>query len=96
MSPKTGRCMQRGPNLSALRTPCQLPAGCGGFQRSSPTGGAAKGTPLKLRTPVLLSAAPSSVPPVSLTRSWAKAPAASVAIKRVAITNNLLRSAAFI
>ena len=31
------------------RTPCHLAAGCGGFQRSGPTGGAAKGMPRKSR-----------------------------------------------
>jgi len=31
------------------RTPCHFAAGCGGFQRSGPTGGAAKGMPRKSR-----------------------------------------------
>ena len=44
--------MHCGPKRSAGRTPCQLAAGCGSFQRSSRTGGAAKGMPLKSLTPV--------------------------------------------
>src|SRR2546421_633095 len=51
ISPKRGSCMARGANWSALRTPDQLTTGCGGLHRSSPTGGAAKGIPLKLRSP---------------------------------------------
>src|SRR4051812_4343902 len=35
-----------GPNWSAGRTPLHGAGGCGGRQRSGPTGGAAKGTPL--------------------------------------------------
>ena len=46
-----GRCTHTFPNASALRTPCQCAAGCGCFQRKSPTGGAANGMPLKARTP---------------------------------------------
>ena len=38
-------CMHRAPNWSALRTPFQFLTGCGGFQRRSPTGGAANGMP---------------------------------------------------
>jgi hypothetical protein len=34
----------------AARAVGQGAAGCGGFQRSAPTGGAAKGTPRKART----------------------------------------------
>ena len=54
--------MQRGPNASALRTPSHFTAGCGAFQRSGPTGGAANGMPLKTRTSVLLPAAPDTSP----------------------------------
>ncbi len=39
--------MHMGPNSSALRTPFQGATGLGARQRSSPTGGAAKGRPLK-------------------------------------------------
>src|SRR5215510_728439 len=80
MSPKMGRCIQRGPNLSALRTPCQFLTGWGGFQRYSPTGGSPNGMPLKLRTPELLSETPSSMPLAVLTRSWASAPAVKVMV----------------
>src|SRR5687767_13866578 len=38
--------------------PCQLAAGCGGFQRSAPTGGAANGMPLNAVTPATLPDAP--------------------------------------
>src|ERR1700749_2954066 len=41
--------MQREPKLVASRTPCHLAAGCGGFQRRGPTGGAANGIPRKSR-----------------------------------------------
>src|SRR3984885_8341245 len=37
--------MHRDPNVVDWRTSCHLAAGCGGFQRSGPTGGAAKGMP---------------------------------------------------
>ena len=43
--------MQDGPNVSALRARTNSSAGCGSRQRRSPTGGCAKGIPLKLRTP---------------------------------------------
>src|SRR5688572_16227878 len=39
------------PNWSAFRTPSHFGAGWGSFQRRSPSGGAAKGMPLKARTP---------------------------------------------
>src|SRR5215472_3646682 len=38
-------CGQCGANCVASRTPDQLAAGCGGRQRSAPTGGAAYGIP---------------------------------------------------
>jgi hypothetical protein len=44
-------CTQTLPNCSALRTPSHFAGGCGAFQRSSPIGGAANGTPLKALTP---------------------------------------------
>src|SRR5205823_4901454 len=40
-----------GPNASAGRTPAQGSGGCGGRQRSSPTGGAANGMPRNWSTP---------------------------------------------
>src|SRR5581483_10883327 len=74
MSPKTARCMHRGPNFSALRTPVQFLGGCGGFQRKSPMGGSAKGIPLNSRTPVAESVVPASVPLAVFTWSAANAP----------------------
>src|SRR5205823_2571640 len=68
ISPKRGSCMARGPNWSALRIPDQFVTGCGGFHRSSPTGGAAKGIPLKLRSPESGSEVPSMMPLVVMTR----------------------------
>src|SRR5580658_11388672 len=45
-SPKgPASCGQCGANCVAARTPDQLAAGCGGRQRSAPTGGAAYGMP---------------------------------------------------
>ena len=44
-------CMQSAPNSAAWRTPVHVAAGCGGRHRRSPTGGAAKGMPLKDATP---------------------------------------------
>ena len=57
--------MHDGPNALALNTPSHLAAGCGAFQRFSPSGGAANGMPLKMRTvgctvPVTPSTAPVS------------------------------------
>jgi hypothetical protein len=40
-----GGCGQCGAKLAAERTPCQDLGGCGGCQRSAPTGGAAYGMP---------------------------------------------------
>src|SRR5580765_2246036 len=80
-SPGKGSCMQSWPYLSAMRTPDQRGADCGAFQRSSPTGGAAKGTPLKERT--LSATTPSSSPDSTLTR-LAALPSARV--KGVAMT----------
>src|SRR5579884_2013592 len=45
-------CMQTGPNRAVSRMPCHRAARAGGLQRSSPTGGAAYGMPLKLFTSV--------------------------------------------
>ena len=44
-------CTPTAPNASALRTPSQCATGCGAFQRSGPSGGAPKGTPLNTRMP---------------------------------------------
>ena len=46
-------CAQCGANWVAWRTPGQLAAGCGGCQRSAPTGGAAYGRPRNSSTPAL-------------------------------------------
>src|SRR5690606_34669814 len=55
--------MQPAGKSSAERTSCQGSGGCGGAQRSEPTGGAAYGIPLYTRTdgsiPVLPSTSPS-------------------------------------
>src|SRR5262249_52358718 len=91
-----GRCIQRGPNLSALRTPGQLGVGWGGFQRKSPIGGSPNGMPLKLRIPELLSETPSSVPLAILTRSWASAPAVKVMADTIARIKSRLRFVGFI
>jgi hypothetical protein len=63
--------MQRVPQVSACRTPFQGSTGAGGRQRSSPTGGAAKGTPLKIRMEESAPVVPSRAPPVTATRSSA-------------------------
>src|SRR5579872_3539941 len=52
-------CGQCGANAVAARTPGQLAAGCGGCQRSAPTGGAAYGMPRNSSTP------PLAIPPTS-------------------------------
>ena len=62
MSLKMGLCIARGPNFFAARTPSQFATDCGGFQRKSPTGGAAKGTPLNARTFVAPLYVPSTTP----------------------------------
>src|SRR6478752_5269334 len=41
-------CIGLGPKASHFFTPVQGVAGCGAFHLSSPTGGAAKGIPLKM------------------------------------------------
>src|SRR5438105_1447539 len=58
-------------NASAFLTPFHAGGGCGAFQRSSPTGGAANGMPLKTRTPS--TAVPAIAPLSSLTVSEAAA-----------------------
>src|SRR6476660_7780822 len=55
--------MQRGPNFVAWRMPDHGTTGCGSRQRRSATGGAAKGTPRKIRMgDALVSATPLSLP----------------------------------
>src|SRR5437588_5137186 len=72
-----GFCMETGPNSTHSRTPSHGGAGCGGRKRSSPTGGAAKGMPLKTCTPsatlpCTLPAAVSTIVMVSLSLSAKK------------------------
>ncbi len=62
MSPNTFHCMHRAPNSVAFRTPSQLSAGCGSFHRNAPTGGAAKGIPLKICTFPSALVVPSTTP----------------------------------
>src|SRR5450631_2465949 len=54
-------------NRSALRTPSQFAAGRGACHRRVPTGGAAKGMPLKTRTPESDPGAPATRPVSSRT-----------------------------
>src|SRR5688572_19679463 len=54
--------MQTGPNLSPARTPSHEEAGCGGFHRSSPTGGEPNGIPLNDVTPSTLPGTPETSP----------------------------------
>src|SRR6185312_15286779 len=68
------------PNLSPGRTPSQAVTGCGGFQRSSPMGGAPNGIPLKTATPSSLPGTPATSPSVVCTGELSKravAPAAA-------------------
>src|SRR5690242_12484532 len=71
MSPNTLVCRQADPNLSAARTPVHLSAGCGAFHRRSPTGGAAKGTSLNIRTLPSALIVPCSFPVETVTWSVA-------------------------
>src|SRR3954466_3219988 len=73
--------MQRGPNSSALRAPAHFFTGRGSRHRRLPTGGWAKGMPLKLRTPSLGAALASRAPLAVLTRSAADAVKARIAEK---------------
>src|SRR5690242_7675181 len=96
MSPKMGACIQRGPKALASRTPCQFLSGCGSFQRSGPTGGWAKGTPRKMRTPELCLPAPSTTPLAVFTRSAVCAPVViarasnDTKVKSVVITDDFM------
>src|ERR1035438_7639946 len=70
-----GACMQRAPYPVAWRTPVQAAAGCGAFQRNGPTGGAAYGMPLKVRTLPSALTTPSKTPLAvrcSTERNWAR------------------------
>src|SRR5579883_579089 len=62
--------MQAGEKRSAARTTCHGATGCGGFQRSSPTGGAANGIPRYSRTPHPHPGVPETRPPSTLIGSW--------------------------
>src|SRR6187397_1819546 len=77
--------MHDAPKASAARTPCQATTGCGAFQRSSPTGGAAKGMPLNTRTP--FAAVPEIWPPSTATISGA----ADVEIEPTAIARAIIQ-----
>src|SRR4051812_35485390 len=66
-SPGNGSCAQSLPYARAGFAPVHGLTGCGGRQRSSPTGGAAYGMPLNELTPA--STAPSSIPLATLTCS---------------------------
>ena len=61
-------CMQLAPYSAAWRTPVHRAAGWGGRHRRSPTGGAAKGMPLKETTPS--STTPCNSPPSTRTTAW--------------------------
>src|SRR5690348_14225031 len=83
-------CMQRAPNSVALRVPFHLTGFMGGFQRRSPTGGLAKGTPRKAA--MVPSVLPSSLPVSILTVGAEPAPrmlaaaTANTAVKSTAPT----------
>src|SRR6185312_1045970 len=81
MSPNSGSCMQRGPKRVAWRTPLQAGAGCGGFQRSAPIGGAAYGTPWNSSSamPFAFASLPSILPSASDTRGGGSGAAAYAA-----------------
>src|SRR5207342_931172 len=55
-------CIGLGPKESHFLTPFQWATGCGAFQRRSPTGGAAKGIPLKAVTSPELLFTPDTIP----------------------------------
>ena len=64
--------MHRLPNAVAFRTPVHFATGWGGFQRKSPTGGAAYGTPRNMRMPGFAPAMPSRTPAAMRTSSAAR------------------------
>src|SRR4051812_35648997 len=67
---------QRRPDATAVFTPSHFAGGCGAFQRSGPTGGAANGMPLNTRTAASLPGAPDTMPESSFTGSVIAADAA--------------------
>src|SRR5579872_570827 len=79
-------CMQRAPNSVALRVPFHLTGFMGGFQRRSPTGGLAKGTPRKAA--MVPSVLPSSLPVSILTVGAEAAP------RMLTEANNAVKSTA--
>ena len=81
MSLNSGRCMQRGPKWPAARTPCHAATGCGGFQRSAPSGAAAYGMPLNSSRPARASWTPDNAPVSIRTVGTASAAAAHGAEK---------------
>src|SRR5437016_6547967 len=80
MSPITFVFNNAEPILSACRTPFHLGIGCGAFQRRSPTGGAAKGTPLKIRTVRSALVVPATTPASVFTSSDANRLATKIAM----------------
>ena len=62
MSPNKGAWIAFGPNFLACKTPLHGFGSIGSLHLKAPTGGNAKGTPLKLAIFVLVSKVPSKVP----------------------------------
>ena len=62
MSPNKGAWIAFGPNFLACKTPFQGFGSIGSLHLKAPTGGKAKGTPLKLAIFVRVSKVPSKVP----------------------------------
>src|SRR6516162_6628144 len=81
-------CIQLAPNLSAVFTPVQETTGCGSRHRSLPTGGAAKGMPLKTRIEGSLPRAPEIWPPVTATGCLMAAKAGSISSDAMATRDN--------
>src|SRR4051812_11791243 len=77
--------MQRGPNATVSFTPSHFAGGCGAFQRSGPTGGAAYGMPLNTRTAASVPAAPDTWPASVFTGSVIAAEAAVAASRNAAV-----------
>jgi hypothetical protein len=74
-----GFCMHCGAYSVAARTPCHGTTGCGGCQRSAPSGGAANGTPRYARTAALARQAPEIWPPSTVSGSPVVCASAGVA-----------------
>ena len=81
LTPDTGlpACIGAGAYSCALNTPSHFSAGCGAFQRNSPTGGLANGTPLK--TARFCWAVPCSLPCATVT--WVSGSALTAAVVAV-------------